>query len=37
MQEESKKKSIVLKAQEEKVVEEAKLSNMEDDIALITK
>ena len=37
MQEESKKKSIALKAQEEKVVEEAKLNNMEDDIALITK
>ena len=37
MQEESKKKSIALKAQEEKVVKEAKLSNMEDDIALITK
>ena len=37
MQEESKKKSSALKAQEEKVVEEAKLSNMEDDIALITK
>ena len=37
MQEESKKKSIALKAQEEKVVEEVKLSNMEDDIALITK
>ena len=37
MQEESKKKSIVVKAQEEKVVEEEKLSNMEDDIALITK
>ena len=37
MQEESKKKSIALKAQEEKVVEEEKLSNMEDDIALITK
>ena len=37
MQEESKKKSIALKAQEEKVVEEAKLSNMEDDIALVTK
>ena len=37
MQEESKKKSIALKAQEEKVVEEAKLSNMEDDITLITK
>ena len=37
MQEESKKKSIALKAQEEKVVEEAKLSNMEDNIALITK
>ena len=37
MQEESKKKSIALKAQEEKVIQEAKLSNMEDDIALITK
>ena len=37
MQEESKKKSIALKAQEEKVVEEANLSNMEDDIAHITK
>ena len=37
MKEERKKKSIELKAQEEKVVEEAKLSNMEDDIALITK
>ena len=37
MQEERKKKSIALKDQEEKVVEEAKLSNMEDDIALITK
>ena len=37
MQEESKKKSIALKDQEEKVIEEAKLSNMEDDIALITK
>ena len=37
MQEESKKKSIALKAQQEKVVEEAKLSNMEDDITLITK
>ena len=37
MQEESKKKSIALKAQEEKVVKEAKLNNMEDDIALITK
>ena len=37
MQEERKKKSIALKAQEEKVVEEAKFSNMEDDIALITK
>ena len=31
------KESIALKAQEEKVVEEEKLSNMEDDIALITK
>ena len=37
MQEESKKKSIALKAQQEKVVEEAKLGNMEDDITLITK
>ena len=37
MQEGSKKKSIALKAQEKKVVEEAKLNNMEDDIALITK
>ena len=37
MQKESKKKSIALKAQEEKFVEEAKLNNMEDDIALITK
>ena len=37
MQEESKKKNIALKGQEEKVVKEAKLSNMEDDIALITK
>ena len=37
MQKESKKKSIALKAQEEKIVKEAKLSNMEDDIAPITK
>ena len=37
IQEESKKKSIALKAQEEKVVQEAKLSNMEDDITLIIK
>ena len=32
-QEESKKKSIALKAQEEKVVEEAKINDMEDAIA----
>ena len=37
MQEESKKKSIALKAQEEKVVKEAKFSNMEEDIADISK
>ena len=37
MQEESKKKSIALKAQKEKVVEEAKFSNMEEDIADISK
>ena len=37
MQEESKKKSIALKAQEEKVVEEAKFNNMEKDIADISK
>ena len=37
IQEESKKKSIALKAQEEKVVEEAKFSNMEEDIADISK
>ena len=37
MQEESKKTSIALKAQEEKVVEEAKFSNMEEDIADISK
>ena len=37
MQEESKKKSIALKAQEEKVVEEAKFSNMEEDIVDISK
>ena len=35
-EEEGKKKSIALKAQEEKVVDETKI-NMEDDIALITK
>ena len=36
-EEEGKKKSIALKAQEERVVEEAKINDMEDDIALITK
>ena len=36
-EEEGKKKSIALKAQEEKVVDETKINNMEDDIALITK
>ena len=35
-EEEGKKKSIALKAQKEKVVDETKI-NMEDDIALITK
>ena len=34
---EGKKKSIALKAQEEKVVDETKINNLEDDIALITK
>ena len=37
MQEKSKKKSIALKAQEVKVVEEAKFNNMEEDIADISK
>ena len=37
MQEESKKKSIALKAREVKVVEEAKFNNMEEDIADISK
>ena len=37
IQEESKKKSIALKAQEEKGVKEAKFSNMEEDIADISK
>ena len=37
MQEESKKKSITLKAQEDKVIEETKINDMEDDIAFITK
>ena len=37
MQEEGKKKSIALKAQEEKFVEETKINNMEDDIAFISK
>ena len=32
-----KKKSIALKAQEYKVVEETKINDMEDDVALITK
>ena len=36
-EEKGKKKSITLKAQEEKVVEETKINNIEDDIALITK
>ena len=36
-EEEGKKKSIALKAQEEKVVEETKINDMEDDIVLITK
>ena len=36
-EEEGKKKSIALKAQEEKVVDETKINNMEDDIALIIK
>ena len=35
--EEGKKKIIALKAQEEKVVEETKINDMEDDITLITK
>ena len=37
MKEERKKKSIALKGQEEKVVEETKVNDMEDDIAFITK
>ena len=36
-EEEGKKKSIILKAQEEKVVDETTINDMEDDIALITK
>ena len=36
-EEEGKKKSIALKAQEEKVIEETKINDMEGDIALITK
>ena len=36
-EEEGKEKSIALKAQEEKVVEETKINDMEDDISLITK
>ena len=36
-EEEGKKKSIALKAQEEKVVEETKINDMENNIALITK
>ena len=35
--EEGKKKSIALKAQEEKVVEETKINDMENDIAFITR
>ena len=35
--EEGKKKSITLKAQEEKVIKETKINNMEDGIAFITK
>ena len=37
MKEERKKKSIALKAQEEKVVVETKFNDMEDDIAFITR
>ena len=37
MKEERKKKSIELKAQEEKAVVETKVNDMEDDIAFITK
>ena len=36
-EEEGKKKSIALKAQEEKAFEEAKINDMEDDIVFITK
>ena len=36
-EEEGKKKSIALKAQEEKVIDETKINDMEEDIALITK
>ena len=35
-EEEGKKKSIALKAQEEKVIDETKINDMENDIALIT-
>ena len=35
--EEGKKKSIALKAQEEKVFEETKINDMENDIAFITR
>ena len=34
---ERKKKSIALKAQEEKVIEKTKINDMEDDISFITK
>ena len=34
---EGKKKSIALKDQKEKVIEDAKINNLEEDIALITK
>ena len=37
MKEERKKKTIALKAQEEKVIEETKVNNMENDIASIIK
>ena len=36
-EEEGKKKIIALKAQEEKFIEETKINDIEDDIALITK
>ena len=36
-EEEGKKKSIALKAQEEKVIKETKINDMEDGIAFMTK